>query len=1038
MKWFLVLLLMLSSLITVEAKTILQPLTPEYGLSKSEVRNLHLDRHGFLWIATAGGINRYDGNRINELHAKDYRLSEISFNTILEDQQGRLWLSANYTGLYLYDAQAGNFDLFITAPQESDHPIDSTILNVIEYDQEHLLLVVNQAIYKLSITDKQLVKIFDLAEAGYANGWIRNLLLYKEQLFIAAFNGLIHLDMQTGKYQYLPHFPDYLPAPNHDQRHTKSLFLSESYLYVGAVRGLYQLSLAAIETYLQSGKAYQTTVMLPQNNIWHIADYNNTILAATDSGLYTIPESDQNVRLFLSIRETNQDIIDETIVDFTADANGGLFMANRADGAFYWHPQSTAFKHLAKSQDLPFSSERITQLWQNQHHLWFSTNNGLNRYDLQTQTVSSFLTNPDPNQSWHSGNILSFIAQEQHTLWLNTVAGIKAFDLNTNSLVTLNISSDGVADLFSDGASVQLFEKNTNSLIIKQQKRLYRYFPATGIVKAITELEQQLPQQAFGHILGQLADESWLLTTADEIWRWQPDSAKLTKLYQYEDFQPQLNRFATSMVEDSNGKLWIGMQGIGLLGFSTDTLKFTQHFSVDNKLRSNEVFSLLEDNEGDLWFSSRQGLARFEPDNLQIEYFTQADGLPFNEFNNGAAFKLSNGKLIYAGMRGAVKVDPTKLAPVATKLNVVVTDFTVLAGAEHATHGYLNNREFRLSHTDTGLKINFSALSFHNNHKIRYQYWLTGQQNIQYPVQVDSQVLFPQLAPGIYQFHVVAISPRTGEKSLPATITLSISPPFWQSSWAYVFYILIASSFLLTFWHRRRQQASLIKQAHLQVQTSEQRLIQALTSVNSGVFEWLAKGNILISSRLPRMLGTADSLHTITLQQHYSLIHPDDVQEYKKQWQRLLAQPELLMDITYRMRQQNGNWLWFRDQCRVTEVNEQQQPTKILGTYSNITETKANEEKARLFGEAFQQTRDWVVILDNRQRVIAANNSFCQAFGGIEPYVGSPRSHHLGISLVRRRFYTKLLKELTKGDHWQGEEQVITPDGLERDRKSVV
>ncbi len=86
----------------------------------------------------------------------------------------------------------------------------------------------------------------------------------------------------------------------------------------------------------------------------------------------------------------------------------------------------------------------------------------------------------------------------------------------------------------------------------------------------------------------------------------------------------------------------------------------------------------------------------------------------------------------------------------------------------------------------------------------------------------------------------------------------------------------------------------------------------------------------------------------------------------------------------------------------------------------------------RLFGEAFQQTRDWVVILDHRQRVLAANQSFATAFGNMEHYLEQPRTHHLGISLVRRRFYTKLLKELQPGQHWQGEEQVITPDGRER------
>ncbi len=54
------------------------------------------------------------------------------------------------------------------------------------------------------------------------------------------------------------------------------------------------------------------------------------------------------------------------------------------------------------------------------------------------------------------------------------------------------------------------------------------------------------------------------------------------------------------------------------------------------------------------------------------------------------------------------------------------------------------------------------------------------------------------------------------------------------------------------------------------------------------------------------------------------------------------------------------------------------------------TETRANQEKARLFGEAFQQTRDWVVILDASQRVIAANQSFADVFGSVDSISGQP------------------------------------------------
>lgn len=117
-KLFVILLLLCCSPFTLQAQTTLLPLTPEQGLSHRTVKDLLVDRHGFLWIATAGGINRFDGNKLTELHAQTHRLSEIAFNDILEDSLGRLWLSADHTGLYLYNVEAGSFELFIARSEE--------------------------------------------------------------------------------------------------------------------------------------------------------------------------------------------------------------------------------------------------------------------------------------------------------------------------------------------------------------------------------------------------------------------------------------------------------------------------------------------------------------------------------------------------------------------------------------------------------------------------------------------------------------------------------------------------------------------------------------------------------------------------------------------------------------------------------------------------------------------------------------------------------------------------------------------------------
>jgi diguanylate cyclase (GGDEF)-like protein/PAS domain S-box-containing protein len=454
--------------------------------------------------------------------------------------------------------------------------------------------------------------------------------------------------------------------------------------------------------------------------------------------------------------------------------------------------------------------------------------------------------------------------------------------------------------------------------------------------------------------------------------------------------------------------------------------------SVTDSLLSDAVYDLIQDNFGDLWFSSHKGLARLDTDTLQVEFFTRDDGVATHEYNGGASAKLADGRLAYGSMRGVTLIEPAILQTPPANPTVIITGISVLRGDFSARNANLNDRHFTLSHQDLGITLQFSAMSFSNNHKMRYRYWLSGSNNINYPLQSNNSVVFPQLDAGEYQFHVVAVAPDSSIESPVATLHLTVMPPPWLSHWALASYLALL--LLLTVWLYclRRRQHQQVKAAHKIAQQSAQRLKQALASVNSGAWEWNADTNQLYAGRIHTMLGYSEQMNTLDLQQHIALIHPDDKASFNTHWQRFLLEPDTGFDCTYRMQHSKGQWLWFRDQGKATETDQQNRLQKVIGTFSNITETRANQEKARLFGEAFQQTRDWVVILDHRQQVMAANHSFATAFGNVEQYLEQPRPHHLGISLVRRRFYTKLLRDMQPGEHWQGEEQVITPDGRER------
>ncbi|WP_240473108.1 EAL domain-containing protein [Arsukibacterium perlucidum] len=1045
--WFCVRTMLFSLLLILSGSSLaqaplLQPLTPDQGLSQGSVNDLMIDSDGFLWIATAGGLNRYNANKVTVMNSAEHNISDIAFNSVIEDKQGRIWTAATTIGVYLFDKDSSTFNLFMSLPTDSEQPRYRFIIDVIDEDADHLLFIVDDEVHRLNKNNGRTTRLLSLAENNVKDGWLRKLFIYEDQLFIGAFNGLIQYDLATDQHHYVPYLEKHTATK--DQQHVKHLSIAADRLYIGTVEGLYSVNLKD----LMAAKPGSAEASAPLHARQHIADYNiwqmhwlgEDALVATNQGLFTFASNDNTLQFLLRFSDSNLELYNDNILELVADDFGGYWLATRDDGVFYWHPRSLAFEHISRQSTLGqgLSNDKIYQLVADvDNNLWIGTINGLNKVNLTTGATQSYFVSEDLKAVWHSGTIIQLMLDPTNPslLWLVSADGLTLFDINNGKSLALPVAETEHLKLLGSNSFYYYVQANqgNSQLYFSQHNKVYRYMPATG---AVTELEvfQQLPMHYYGGIVGALPGkpDELLVTTSDQLWVYNSSRNTLRQIYQVSPFRPELQRYAEHMLLDDYGILWLGTNGIGLLGFDSQTLELKHHFTTDNKLIAGQVYALQKDQAGDIWFSSHSGLSRLQPDTLQIEHFSKADGIKVHEYNATASTVLTDGRIAFGSMRGITVVDPAKLASPEPRPKVNITDIKVLAGDFKARSGVLNNKQLQLSHEDLGIELHFSAMHFRDNHKMRYRIWLEGRDKLNFPEQHANNVVFPRLRSGKYQFNVVAIAPHTGLESEVSSVTLVIAPAPWRSPWALAFYALTGFALLYHLYRLRREQQRIISEAHHEVATSEQRLKQALASVDSGAFEWRADKNSLYGSRMQLMLGYGELMNNITLQQHLSLIHPEDRENYQQQWQRFLQHPAGSFNITYRLKHKEGHWLWFRDQGRATESDHNEHVLKVTGTYSNITETRANMEKAKLFGEAFQQTRDWVVILDNKQRVIAANQSFATAFGNVEQYLDTPRTHHLGISLVRRRFYTKLLHELTAGAHWQGEEQVITPDGRER------
>jgi ligand-binding sensor domain-containing protein len=84
-----------------------------------------------------------------------------------------------------------------------------------------------------------------------------------------------------------------------------------------------------------------------------------------------------------------------------------------------------------------------------------------------------------------------------------------------------------------------------------------------------------------------------------------------------EDFNGNPDEYrVNAMYQDGDGLLWIG-RGYRLYCYNIEEEKLVS-YDLDESMPHDLVLGIVEDDDGDIWFSTRQGLWEFSPEDASI------------------------------------------------------------------------------------------------------------------------------------------------------------------------------------------------------------------------------------------------------------------------------------------------------------------------------------------------------------------------------------------------------------------------------------
>jgi PAS domain S-box-containing protein len=133
-----------------------------------------------------------------------------------------------------------------------------------------------------------------------------------------------------------------------------------------------------------------------------------------------------------------------------------------------------------------------------------------------------------------------------------------------------------------------------------------------------------------------------------------------------------------------------------------------------------------------------------------------------------------------------------------------------------------------------------------------------------------------------------------------------------------------------------------------QLRISEERWRLVVGSNNDAVWDWdVARHQVYRDQRYADMLGL-DSLQLSSLPEEWSSrVHPDDLPQANAALQQHVEGRTPFYQCEFRMRHHDGHWVWMLDRGKVVARDSQGQPTRLVGTQTDITARKTLEEKLR-------------------------------------------------------------------------------------------
>ena len=295
----------------------------------------------------------------------------------------------------------------------------------------------------------------------------------------------------------------------------------------------------------------------------------------------------------------------------------------------------------------------------------------------------------------------------------------------------------------------------------------------------------------------------WVSATGEGVYSYRFDTGKLTH-YAHNPSIPNTlsNNNVNNIMQDSNGNLWFSTSGSGLDRYRKESNDFENFDMQKDGLSSDCIYEVFESSiqKEDLLLITNQGFSQFDYPQKKFYNYGTENGFPLTAVNENALFVTHDGEVFLGGIQGMISFWEKKLHFTPKSYSIILS--RLLVNGKEITAGddtgileqsIAYTPEISLKADQSMFSIEYATSNFIPANRNEIVYRLEGfSDEWNHTDRKQTLITYTNLNPGKYTLVIKS----DGDGIEEARLLIRVLPPWYETWWAYLIYTICTVSLL--------------------------------------------------------------------------------------------------------------------------------------------------------------------------------------------------------------------------------------------------